>query len=340
MTVSSKDISVVVQGPIFGKLSDPPEVRLTQRCLESMRRHLPEAEVILSTWKGAATEGLNYDIHVENEDPGPISGVPLGSVNVNRQIVSTRNGLQKTSRPYVLKFRSDMLFESANFLDAFDRFEARNPNLQLFRSRIVIPRYYSRNPRLNRFFFHPSDLAAFGQREDLLLLWEIPLVNADSSSASPNIEKTKIDADLMKISGTFLPEQYIWLSALRKKFDMDYPQDSQITPKLLADSEISLVNNFIIVDFPQFGCSLPKYFNDNRAQFSTYSHWDWLRLYRKYCDKSYRIPLNIRGSLKRLILEFEYQCRLNFNIKIGVVRSLDLILLNYRRILKAIASKK
>lgn len=51
--VSKHDISVVVQGAI-----DP---HLTPMCLQSIRKHLPGAEIILSTWQNSRVDGLNYD---------------------------------------------------------------------------------------------------------------------------------------------------------------------------------------------------------------------------------------------------------------------------------------
>ena len=47
--VSGKEISVVVQGAVAGKPGDPPAKRFTDRCLRSVRRFLPDAEIILST---------------------------------------------------------------------------------------------------------------------------------------------------------------------------------------------------------------------------------------------------------------------------------------------------
>jgi hypothetical protein len=77
--ISDKDISVVVQGPIH------KQDNLTKRVLESVRTHLPNAELILSTWKGSDVDGLDCDVLLLNDDPGAINGY-----NVNRQIVSTR----------------------------------------------------------------------------------------------------------------------------------------------------------------------------------------------------------------------------------------------------------
>jgi hypothetical protein len=106
MNISSKDISVVVQGPIH------KQDNLTKRVLESVRTHLPDAELILSTWKGSEVDGLNYDILVENHDPGTINNFLSGSENFLRQVTSTFSRLQASSRKYVLKSRTDVLLSN------------------------------------------------------------------------------------------------------------------------------------------------------------------------------------------------------------------------------------
>ena len=105
--ILSKDISVVVQGPIH------TQDNLTKRVLESVRTHLPDAELILSTWKGSNVDGLDCDVLLLNDDPGAING----RNNVNRQIVSTRNGLQKATRTYAVKLRTDMQLTGTGFID-------------------------------------------------------------------------------------------------------------------------------------------------------------------------------------------------------------------------------
>ena len=60
--IDTKDISVVVQGAV--------DKENTPRCLKSLRKHLPGAEVILSTWEGTNTDGLDYDVVLYNQDPG------------------------------------------------------------------------------------------------------------------------------------------------------------------------------------------------------------------------------------------------------------------------------
>ncbi len=232
--ISSNHISVVVQGPI------QHQGDLTRRVLESVRTHLPDAELILSTWKGSDVSGLECDVLLLNDDPGSL-GTGRNIDNVNRQIVSTRNGLQKATRQYAVKMRTDTLLTGTGFLDAFDRYPERRDDFKVFEHKIVIPTLYTRNPLHVSlysglsFFFHPSDIFQFGLREDLLLLWDVPL-------ASVNFEG--------------VPEQYIWTSCLRKIFQRnDY---FSLTPrKKLNISEITLVNNFQIEKIESLTIILP-----------------------------------------------------------------------------------
>src|SRR5277367_6682727 len=101
--ITSKDISIIVQGPVF-------KDGITARCLKSLRANLPDAEIILSTWQGSDTTGLEFDRLVENQDPSPIWLLDpfLKRTQINniiRQMISTVAGLNAATRPYALKFR-------------------------------------------------------------------------------------------------------------------------------------------------------------------------------------------------------------------------------------------
>jgi hypothetical protein len=223
--ISDKDISVVVQGPIH------TQDNLTKRVLESVRTHLPDAELILSTWKGSQIDGLDCDVLLLNDDPGAING----RNNVNRQIVSTRNGLQKATRTYAVKLRTDTQLTGTGFIDAFDKYPERHPerreDFKVFERKIVIPTIYTRNPfHLNPYFFHPSDIFHFGLKSDMLLLWNIPMAT---------------ESDVKNL----VPEQYIWLNALKSMSWNINLSELHLKEKFRLN-EISLVNNFI-VDTPR-----------------------------------------------------------------------------------------
>ncbi|MFQ3598842.1 MAG: WavE lipopolysaccharide synthesis family protein [Chloroherpetonaceae bacterium] len=282
--IDSKDISVVVQGPILH------QDERTKRVLESVRTHLPEAELILSTWKGSDVSGLECDVLLLNDDPGAING----NNNVNRQIVSTRNGLQKATRHYAMKLRTDTLLTGTGFLDAFDRYPERRDDFKVFEHKIVIPTLYTRNPlRVTpysgvSYFFHPSDIFQFGLSVDLLLLWDIPLASTNSKS---------------------VPEQYIWLACLRKFYqDIDY--FSLTLREQLKLTEILLINNFHVEKIESLEIILPPRLMAN-SPYTCYTYRELSKLRMKYIvNRSNSISLFALiflyfGSLLSLLSHFK-----------------------------------
>jgi len=237
--ILSKDISVVVQGPIH------KQDNLTKRVLESVRTHLPDAELILSTWKGSDVDGLDYDALVENEDSGKINNLLSGSENFLRQVTSTFSGLQKSSGKYVLKSRTDIFLSSSSLLENVSSYTNQKSknffNWYIF----TIPKFF-RDPRgFYKRLYHPSDIVQFGLRTDLLSLWELD---------------AHIDKPIFLTA-----EQYIWLQFLKKKgISINYDANKSKW-RLFRDiilSEKTLIEHFVILDEKNFGVTLPKKFED------------------------------------------------------------------------------
>ena len=138
--ISPKDISVIVQGVI--------NIKETPKCLKSIRKYLPDAEIILSTWEDSDISGLDYDIVVLNQDPGAIIIEEFSHKvvynNMNRQLLTTQEGLKKASRKYAMKLRSDLILTSDKFLKYFDEFQNRTDNYKLFERKIIVPALFTR----------------------------------------------------------------------------------------------------------------------------------------------------------------------------------------------------
>ena len=138
--INSKDISVVVQGPIHK--------RRTKKCLQSIRKNLPNAEIILSTWEDSNVDGLDYDILILNKDVGGVLQSKFKSkkqfCNLNRMILSTNEGIKKVDRQYVLKLRTDAYINNTNFLNMFGTFPKRCDKYKLFDERILASTLYSK----------------------------------------------------------------------------------------------------------------------------------------------------------------------------------------------------
>ncbi|MDB4916572.1 MAG: WavE lipopolysaccharide synthesis [Gemmatimonadetes bacterium] len=297
--MQSRDICVVVQGPVSGTQSDPPHQRLTARCLRSVRAHLPDAEIILSTWKGSDVDELDYDRLVESDDPGTMRcdmGTRNGFAayyNANRQIVSTRNGLAVARRPYAIKMRSDMEMTGTGFLELFERYPVRAPQWRILGQRVVTADHFSRSlDRRIPYVFHPSDWFHFGRHEDVVALWDIDFASEEMVRWYDSHPRPREDPDWW-LSHRFTVEQHNWLSFLSRHagdhaLRVDHKADVSGQNRML--SELTIVNNLVIAEAGELGIAFLKYPVQLHSTAMLYTHGEWRRLYQRYCDANRTPP--------------------------------------------------
>lgn len=250
--IDPREVSVVVQGPYH------PEQ--TPACLASIARALPGAEVILSVWKAGPpvpVHELPAGTVLLNEDPGALDLHDVLSpeverrtnivvTNLNRQILSSRNGLALARRPYALKLRTDMTVEHTGFLDYAARFRGIPGPCRVFEERIVTTS--ARSPH-RAFCFFVQDFCSFGLTADMRRLWDAPLLPPrDELLALPVAER---DARVL------VPEQHLLLSALRPGLAgspaaaMRSALDR--TPELVELTEKAIAGNLVCLDVRRFG---------------------------------------------------------------------------------------
>lgn len=148
--------------------------------------------VLLSTWDDTPADALAEVASIADEvvtsRPPAIAGVQ----NRNRQLVSTRAGVERAialGARTILKTRTDLailgesVFEQAErWLHNFDPSRARRLGLQ---NRLIVPSSYTRKYLL----YHPSDLVMLGAADDMAQFWSAPLdprSGALLSVAAPN----------------------------------------------------------------------------------------------------------------------------------------------------------
>lgn len=303
-----KNISVIVQGGINRKE--------TPACLKSVRRVLPGAQIILSTWEGSDTTGLDYDVLVLNQDPGAevicqINGKNVLN-NVNRQLLSTQEGLKRAERKYALKLRTDLILTDDRFLNYFDEFQARGDEYRLFKHKILTSVLFNRkfikvdNNSYNT-PFHISDWWFFGLKEDLEKYFiDTPFVKEPEFSNYFNIHKEKINP-YGNIKFQFSPEQYFGYKCFERNFGFHMKDASEVTPELVEKSEKFLVNNFIVLEYEQSGVYLKKYsYSKNEVlageqYFGLYNFYEYENLYKKICNPDYQITCQ-----KRIFVDKEF----------------------------------
>lgn len=292
--MDARNISVVVQGPLDQVPPEGPVHRQAARVLASVRLHLPGSELILSTWRGSDCQGLDCDILVENEDPGTIHFPPVAEMrNLKRLIVSTRNGISRASRPFLLKLRTDTMLHGDGFTRFWGLHPARSEAYRFLKDRVVNCNIVAQSPHRHPGALpHPSDWAFFGRREDVAALLDTPLPDPE---------------DLLRRHGassapSMTPEGYIWGEFLRRFLpSLDYITCCEET---VATLEHAMVNNFALVTLRQFQLESLKYpYRDASRlgrEFNSYTVNEWKRLYNRHCGGDLTIQpawVDLRNAL-------------------------------------------
>lgn len=271
-------LSIIVQGNVSEKL--------TSRCLKSIRKNFPDCELILSTWEGSDIADLPVDKLVFSPDPGAVyCDEVVGTLNnVNRQLVSTKAGLAVATRPYILKTRTDILFENADFLNYFGKYDGA-PSAY-FKNRLLICNYYTRNPRVFDTCFHPSDWIVFGRAEDVRTYYEnTPLMTAEEGDWFRIHDKKS--TFFTNYVCRFTPEQHIFLGFLRQWETVNCQCYYDHSRDLVKQTEHAFADCFVVLDYQkQLEITFPKY-DPNRylEKHTLISHWKWKALYDHYSQK-------------------------------------------------------
>ena len=255
---SSSEISVVVQGAVI-----PKE---TARCLRSIRKVLPNAEIILSTWKGTDISGFDYDFLVLSDDPGSIGLHYLTNkviqYNFNRQLISTKAGLEAATKKYVIKIRTDFYLKNTNFLRFFDSFPLRHEEHCFFRHHLIVPSIFSRRFSEQTGFplpFHPSDFFFFGLREDVLDYFSHCAL-LDKRQGCNWHHKFPDRKPYLSETGRFTAEQELCLAWIKSHgIHVQYDDFSDWNENLLDLSDKILFNNFIFLDAYSMGLRSKKH---------------------------------------------------------------------------------
>jgi hypothetical protein len=261
--IHSSEISVVIQGPVVGnRRQDQRSSPSTGEVVGSVRAILPGAELILSTWRGQDLNGLTYDKLVLSEDPGVSSdGTLSSSANIFRQIRSSNAGLLKATRRYALKLRSDTALTSSAFLACWESYRTKGMKPVVFDERILVSAIFTPNPLHCPSPYWVSDFFAFGRREDVQKLWDIPF--GEIQRLFEEDKKRKCCGAVGAISRKAInAEQRLILTMLRNHGIRESVKIiTTVNALLLMRSEKFIASHFIPVDPEAFGFNLPDRFH-------------------------------------------------------------------------------
>lgn len=257
--------------------------------MASIRRHLPGAQVIISTWQGQDVSHLDYDTVIFSEDPGAITynDFELKHLynNNNRQITSTINGLKAATRPYAIKMRGDFYFDGTGFINYIDRFDQYS-QYNFFSSRIVVPTYFFRDPEKVPVLFHVSDLFMAGHTKDLVSLWDIPL-QPEPQTTRAHEYKVQFANDPFRrdqFKMQYACEQYIWYAFANKKgLDLSLKYFCEVPANRIKKAVLSTINNFVVASPQQLGIIMPDRLKHWEDQLYTFEKWE--SMYTSLCIK-------------------------------------------------------
>lgn len=264
--VPSEQISVVIQGPLYRTLAP---ARGIDAVIASVRKFLPHAEIIVSTWADENLGGIDADAVVTAADPGVLVDFNGNRHNTNRQIVSTVTGIQASSRKHVLKLRSDHILTGSQIavLGGYDsRVTAAD---RLLRQPVTVTTLFIRNPAKVPFLFHLSDLVQFGAREDMLGFWDQSLMLQHEVFANEPY-KNPIGNFVGYSAMRMTPEQCLMLGFMRKKgYDISLETPGEISPELLRLSDKLLADNFRVLDWDTCEVDFPERFRKTGYSLKT-----------------------------------------------------------------------
>lgn len=268
-------LTFVVQGAIG---SD------TKNALKSIRKNFRKSKIVLSTWHGSKIDDLDFDYLILSKDPGAEYNYFYDKEiknNVNRQIISSLNGLKKVNTKYVVKTRSDNIFINSNLLRYISNYRNTNNRFNFSKERIlVMSNLITINPNKNlKLALHPSDFIVAGLSDDIRNYFDIPIMkNEDLNYFNKN--RRTLEWERFKLLPRFTTEQYIMIENLKKKnieFKMKDGLDinrfnTELTMELFGDS-FCLVPSFIL---GLRNNKHPIYFTSKSNHIFTFNEWKYL----------------------------------------------------------------
>lgn len=281
MKVLSENISVVIQGAILhNKISS---------VIESVYKNLPNAEIILSTWKGqGGVIAKQYaDIILVESDPvsdsyqDPISGV---YDNLHRQLITTQMGLSNASREYSLKMRSDLLIDSTDFfyIEEIDK----KLGVNFLSKKITITNLGFTNPVKVPFLAHFSDLVMLGRTSDLRQYWTFvkdlnPVLDYYAFVKS----KLFFNRSGLRCS-RYACEQQIGINAISKNFgEYKLKHLDDFSFESAFESERFAVQSFNLLDYKKSGIKFPARIAESKFNNNFYQLEDFFEIEKYVVNK-------------------------------------------------------
>lgn len=285
--IDSSRISVVIQG-LTHYVKDDRNC-LFYQCIDSIKKYLPHAEIIVSTWKGQNCDESVVDKVLYNNEPESITSDRDINYkwNFNKMVVSSKNGINLSKREYILKFRADLSLMGTRFFRVThkDNIPENLKKLRIFQNPVNISNIFTKTlfSPFDYFLYNLSDIVQFGKKEDILNLWNRDLID------EKELKYSKIPQfffnDFSYYGLKMCPEQALMIGWLNfHGHNIDLPYASYISRKGFYLFELSLSTNFNTLNWEQTDILYPERFLSNPVVLNRYVYQaeEINDLYKKY----------------------------------------------------------
>ncbi len=312
--LDGSNLTIVIQGA----LSSQNE---TKEIINSYRAILPKSEIIISTWPDFKKLIPKNEIMVISNDPGPIDLSEVGgrvNNNFNRQLVSSKYGIAKSSRTFSFKARSDLAALNNNIFKIFNEIiiSSEKINKPYFQNKplLLISNESSKKPSLSKSFLHFCDWFILSETKEVRKIFDMNIVNKANLLFDKLEEIPKIYEICNIPKEKWSAETFMWVNYLKHYYDFQMLHEYDVSNEIVKIHDKFVSNNLIILDSKKAGLKILKNVYSDRLFFKynyEYSYDDWMLL-------SSRIRVNM---FKRLFL----------NLKVFLV---DALKLTYSRFIK------
>lgn len=264
----ASNFSIIIQGPFNEKIKETICNYLTE---------YPKLEIIIVVWNSDTEIFLvNFKNILKNisfyfvQDPGGQVSYSGEKLNVNRQLVSTKLGLSKSTRTYCMKLRSDISISIKKTIKTFNRFNKKH-NHSKFDESILVLNLTTSNPKKNKRLFAFNDWVYLGLNSDLKKLLKPDLFPNDYlSSKDSKLSSLRYNAEQWMVLKGLLGNDFLKL----------FPESYYFTKKM---EKVYYENLFIfIILHPNFiNLKSFKYKLYQFGLWNSYTFKEWMSHYDK-----------------------------------------------------------
>ena len=278
-----KDLTFIVQGQAIG----PKQKLFAKRSCASIRQFFPAAQIVLSTWSEQEAEGIIYDELVVNVDPGAEIAIDSSKTlnNVNRQLLSTKEGLKLSKTKFSVKVRSDIVFSNNNLKNLLESRPIKKTRYQedVLEQYVIVTNVTSINPRISLVLpHHPCDWIYAGLTSDLLKIWDIDLMPKQWFRYYKNHAwPTDVWHETNYLS-LFRPESYIWSTFLRNQDLIKFSGSFNNSTENILISEKYFALNLMVETNKSLGIKSVKNKITKITLIPSYTRKEWQDLAKVY----------------------------------------------------------